>query len=182
MWLKNKFLYSYNCFKVLKFLRCLQDRLAYEVPKPKEKQTKHKKTDFSESSKKVALCRTPRSRTHTQEEILQKKPARNHQVSIRKESTHPKTCPSWGKKQQPALQVLRFISLRIVRMQNQASTFKNKKVHSKTEENYFTQRSTQHFSTARKAVRKRGFLQEGRFQRVTQNRADNIQQERCDKE
>lgn len=91
----------------------------------KRKQTKHKKTDFSESSKKVALFRTPRSRTHTGGDST-KKACKKWSGQHTKKSSHPKTCPPWGKKIAAG-----FVGSSIHKSPNhqnanQASTFKNK--------------------------------------------------------
>lgn len=168
----NSILYVYNCFKVVKFLRCPPVSLGQVglwSSETKRGQMKRKKTDFSESSKKAERrgAEHTHGRREREREILQKKPARN-QVNIRKESTRPNTCPSMGQKNSSRL--CRFFDSLVsesseCKSSQQVQKPQQQKDHSKTEENYFTQRS--HNIIQQLAVRKWGFLQEGRYQRVT---------------
>lgn len=134
-----------------------------------QKRTNETKKDTSQSPPKKQ--NTEELNTHTggekEREILQKKPVRN-QVNIRKESTRPNTCPSMGQKNSSRL--CRFFDSLVsesseCKSSQQVQKPQQQKDHSKTEENYFTQRSHNIFQQL--AVRKWGFLQEGRYQRVT---------------
>lgn len=140
-----------------------------------QRTNKTKKRLTSQSPPKKQRSAERQGGEHTREERFYKKSLQEIIRSAYEKSPHIQRPALHGAKNSSRL--CRFFDSLVsesseCKSSQQVQKFKTKD-HSKTEENYFTQRSHNIFQQL--AVRKWGFLREGRFQRVTQIRA-----ERCD--
>lgn len=178
MWLRTKHFYiPITALRYLSFSR--HDRLAYEARKPKENKRNEKRLT-SQSPPKKQHSAERQGAEHTQEERFYKKSLQEIIRSAYEKSLHIQRPALHGAKNSSRL--CRFFDSLVsesseCKSSQQVQKQQNKKDHSKTEENYFTQRSHNIFQQL--AVRlyasgvffgREGFRGSRRSERITSSR------------